>query len=146
MTEYAGVDWLEEHLKYVDPDLVISPLGRKVADFLGELFYGIYHLDPRALNRADWANNHHVIVSIGHQDWSTFDFSNLTRLVFLAHHMALRVNIRGSKVNYIQLMFHERQRKGDLYKRHPTIDEAVSTFKANVTIQEYQDEMPKKEE
>jgi len=140
MTEYAGVDWLEKHLEYVNPDLVISPLGRKVADFLGELFYGIYHLDPRALNRVDWANNHQVIVSIGHQDWSTFDFSNLTRLVFLAHHMALRVNIRGAKSNYIQLMFHDRQRKGDLYNRHPTIDEAVSTFKNNVTFPEYQDE------
>ena len=144
---YSGSDWLESNLKYVHPDTVISPLGRDVADLLGELFYGIYHLDNKALYKVDWSNNHHIIISICFQDWSTINCSNLTRLVFLAHHMALRVNMKASTHNYMQLMFHKRGRSGNFTQRHPTLDEAVSTFKANVTIPEYCDEeTPAKEE
>jgi hypothetical protein len=62
--------------------------------------------------------------------------------------MALKVNIRGAKSGYIQLMFHKRWRNGDSCQRHPTLDEAVATFKNNVTFPEYQEKIlePAKEE
>jgi hypothetical protein len=131
---YAGAEWLQAQLKYVHPEITLSPLGVNVANLLGELFLGLYHLDHKALYRAEWDNTHHIIVSIGWQDWSTVDFDKLTRLVFLAHWMALRVNLEGSKSHYIRLMFHQRSRLGDSYQRHPTLDEAVQTFKDRVSL------------
>ena len=42
--QYAGADWLQGVLRYKQPNLILSPLGRSVADLLGELYLGIYHV------------------------------------------------------------------------------------------------------
>lgn len=139
-TKHAGADWIQNYL-LLHKDAAMSELGKNVADLLGELFGGIYHLDPKSLMRTDWSNNHYIEFSLGHKDLSTVDFNELTTLVFLAHHMAIRVNIEGSKKNYLRLLFHQRRRTGNYSKKHPTIDQAVETFKQNVSIPEYVEEL-----
>ena len=139
MAKYSGADWIESSLKYWHPDMQVSPLGRNVADLLGELFYGIYHLDGGALSRVVWNDTHHIQVSIGWNIWATVDSDNLTRLVFLAHHMALRVDLEPSRNQYVRLLFYRRVRSGRYYQRHPSLDDAVAAFKENVSIPEYQD-------
>ncbi len=137
--QYAGADWLESTLRHERPELVISPFGRVVADFLGELFAGIYHMDVQALRRADWTHQDFIVVNIGYQSMATFDDDKLTRLVFLAHHLAIRVSIKSEKrrIRSISLTFSQRERTGDLYFRHPTLDQAVADFKKHVSLPEY---------
>ena len=135
--QYAGADWLQKALSYKQPNLILSPLGRSVADLLGELYRGIYHMDQPSLQKSDWANDHHIIVSIGWHSFATFDVDDLTRLVFLAHHMALRVSIEAATHHVMRLMFHQRGREGSLSYRHPTLDEAVAAFKKDVSLPEY---------
>lgn len=137
--QYAGADWLQKALSYEQPNLILSPLGRSVAELLGELFLGIYHMNQRELRLSDWANNDFIVVSIGYQSMATFDDNLLTRLVFLAHHCALRVSLKSEKrrIRSITLTFSQRERTGDLYFRHPTLDDAVADFKKHVSLPEY---------
>ena len=135
-TKYAGADWLIKQMEYVKPGLVVSDLGKSVADLLGELFGGIYHLDHKSLNKVDWSNKNYIEISIGWQSWSTVDFDQLTRLVFLAHHMAIRVDLTPTKYQFVRLLFHQRGRVGNNSERHPTLDEAVEKFKKNVSFAE----------
>lgn len=139
MTQYSGSGWIKESMHHDNKEFSISPLGEAVADLLGELFCGIYHVDAGALRRVDWANNHHVSISIGWKDWATCDFDLLTRLVFLAHRMALRVSMEPTRSKYVRLLFHQRTRRGSGWQRHPTLAEAVATFEQNVSVPEYQD-------
>jgi hypothetical protein len=135
---YSGSDWLIKQMSYVKPEMVISELGLQVADLLGELFYGIYHLDYKALNRVDWANTHYIEVSVGWKSWSSVDFDTLTRLVFLAHHRAMRIDIAPIKYQWMRLLFHQRGRTGsENLEKHPTLDEAVSRFKQDVYLPEF---------
>ena len=137
---YSGADWIERQLKARKSDIEMSQLGKNVADLLGELFYGIYHLDYKQLFKVDWKNNYYIEFLLGWKTLSTVDFDELTRLVFLAHHMAIRVEISPYTFKYIKLMFHQRNRKGDSAQRHPTLDEAVNKFKNRVDILEYKED------
>lgn len=143
MSEYAGSDWIKRRLPFVHPEMEMSNLGEKVADLLGELFCGIYHLDHKALYRVDWSNNSWIEFSLGWHELATVDFDELTRLVFLAHHFAIRVSISASTHKYLKIMFHQRQRGKEWSACHPTLDEAVSRFKNSMIrseIPEYAEE------
>lgn len=133
--EYAGADWIEKSLKY---DGKMSKLGKNVADLLGELFHGIYHLDMSQLRKVDWGNSYCIEFLLGGKTISTCDYDELTRLVFLAHHMAIRVELSPYAFKYIMLRFHQRNRDGDFSQRHPSLEEAVNEFKNQVTIPEYE--------
>lgn len=135
MTKYAGADWIENLLKHRKPDVKLSRLGRDVADFLGELYYGIYHLDPKALSKAEWNADHTMSVVIGWRaDWSTYDFDYLTRLVFLAHHMCLRVELKPVAPNHMRVYFSRRQRGGRFHERHPDLEDAVNDFRRSISF------------
>jgi hypothetical protein len=112
----------------------VSELGKDVADLLGELFFGIYHIQPEVM-RADFSNPTWIEVLV-HKSLATFDFNELTRLVFLAHHMAIRVDVSAARNGILRLMFHRRERDGGISKRHPTLDEAVCSFKNHVSVPE----------
>lgn len=56
---------------------------------------------------------------------STVDFDYLTRLVVLAHDMCIRVEIVSSGPGRVGVVLHKRQRYGDIYERHPTIEDAI---------------------
>lgn len=130
MGTYAGADWLLQCNKAID----ISPFGRRVADLLGEWYYGLYHMD--GATRADWSTASYI--QIRHSgEMSTFDNSSLTRLVLLAHREAIRVSISPRSNRYVTLMFHPRQwadnaDKLRMYERHPSIEQAVRAFKGHL--------------
>jgi hypothetical protein len=141
MGAYSGSNWIEHSLRPKEGDNLVklSQLGRDVADLLGELFLGIYHLPSNRLLKVEWDNNYCIEITIGWEDWSTIDFDVLTRLVFLAHHRAIRVDMDASTHNYMKLRFWQRNRSGDYYHRHPTLREAVEKFEKTVTLPEYVD-------
>ena len=135
MNKYAGADWIEKEMSYRDPEMKLSPLGKAVADLLGEWMYGIYHLNYKSLYKVDWSNNHYIEISIYCSALSTCDYNDLTRLVFLAHHMAIRIQLEPSTHHHMRMMFHQRTRGGH-GQYHPTLDTAVSLFKQTVSIPE----------
>jgi len=120
--DYSGAEWLESAIKKP-----LSPLGTQVADFLGYLFHGIYHL-PHSIKLADWQNDQWIELSIPTNSLATTDYDGLTRLVFLAHFMALRVQIQSSSPSRVKLIFHQRKRGGRYFEHHPSLQEAVDAF------------------
>jgi hypothetical protein len=125
---YAGADWMESNIRARGAS-PMSPLGVTVANLLGELYLGIYHVPVRALSRAEWHNPHVVILTV-RGTLSTFDFDELTRLVLLAHERCIRVEIDGAAPGYLRLMFSRRTRSGDTTKRHPTIAQAITAHES----------------
>ena len=125
MSQYAGADWIKSAF-----EVELSPLGRNVADLLGDVFFGIYHLDHKALRRVDWGNDHHICFSLGWHQLSTFDTDELTRLVVLCHDRMIRCSIEARTHKHLGLIFHQRQnRNGDFYERHPTIEHAIEKIR-----------------
>lgn len=130
---FDSVGWLKAELGVSKPiSKPMSPLGEAVAKMLGILFYGIYHLDLKSLRKVDWSNQQWIEISLGHKTLATADFDELTRLVFLAHHFSVRIEISASTRNYIKLIFHQRERAGSYTNRHPRLSEAVSRFEQDM--------------
>lgn len=63
------------------------------------------------------------------RDLATYDFHLLTELVFLAHDMCIRVSVSPGPSGKYKLMLWQRQREGAIGKRHPTIEEALATYR-----------------
>lgn len=125
---YSGSEWIKQAYKKG-----MSPLGERVADLLGEWACGIYHLhNPFSI---DWSNPNFIEVNYS-GSLDTFDNGNLTKLVFLAHWLCVRVEINSCNFRYLKLMFTNRLRDGNLYDRHPTLDEAVERFKKYIIANE----------
>ena len=135
---YAGAEWIEENIRANGKPVIMSSIGRKAADLLGELFEGIYHLDQKMLMKTDWSNNIWIKINIFYKTLSTIDFDALTTLVFLAHHLALRVTVEAGARNHLWITFHERKRGGAFFENHPTLDQAVEKFKSTVSLPEFQ--------
>lgn len=122
MSNYAGNEWLEPGIGVKE----ISPLGKNVADLLGDVFAGIYHLDYNALRKVDWSDKRCIQFVLGWHDLSTFDCDELTRLVVLCHDRMLRMSIEASTHKYLKLTFHCRnKRNGNQFERIPTIEQAI---------------------
>ena len=120
--KYAGSDWVQNSLKKE-----MSSLGVSVADLLGELYRGIYHLDSGHLNKVDWTDKRYMEILIG-RSLATYDSDDLTRLVFLAHQFCVRVQIEPCNFRYIKMSFSPRQRGGSIFTNHPAIDQALEQF------------------
>lgn len=60
---------------------------------------------------------------------STFDFDGLTRLVLMAHEQCIRVEVSPASPNRIRIAIWKREREGDTYQRHPTIEQAIESFR-----------------
>lgn len=140
---FAGADWVEQ-LRLKKP---ISPLGRKAADLLGEVFAGIYHLENA--EHVDWSNDHHIVVYT-RQGLSTYDGDLLTRIVLQAHDRGLRVDLSpaivmsdGREITdadrenpevlwevqpVMRIMLHARTREGGISQRHPTIGDVIKSY------------------
>lgn len=120
---HAGADWLEQNYgRRCGP---ISPLGRSVADLLGDLAQGLYHLDGEALAKTNWTNPVFIDIVLPYQSWATYDFDQLTQLVILCHDRCIRAEIAGASRGKTRLLFHGRQRTGGMSERHPAIEEAI---------------------
>ena len=97
---------------------------RDVANILGIVWSGIYHIDTNDLRKVEWTNDRFMSLRI-YGELATWDFSQLTHLVVLCHDHCVRLSISGRAKNYLELMFHRRQRDGGVAQRHPTMEEAI---------------------
>lgn len=98
--KYAGADWLISREKFS-----VSPFGVKVANVLGQVFAGIYHIDDAVLSKKVLWGSPVVICVTVHGGLATYDFDQLSRLVFCCRAAKIGVSIYGSFKNYTKLVF-----------------------------------------
>lgn len=129
--EYSGSNWIIRSLK-IQP----SPLGIAVADILGLVYYGIYHLEGCHLEKVNWAHPDYIRIQLRRgMDLASYDFNELTKLVALAHDLCIRVQIGGHGMNALRLSFSPRDRDSDsMMRRHPTMDEALAAIRGRYKI------------
>lgn len=120
MSQYSGANWVKSVFK-----CDMSPLGEAVADLLGDVFLGIYHLDEKALKRVDWSNTYYIEFCFGdRKELCTWDYDELTRLMVLAHDRMIRVSIEPRNFRCLTLRFHQRNsRTGPIDTRYPTLED-----------------------
>lgn len=106
----------------------LSRLGEQVAHIVGISCGGIYNAVPHA-DRVDWSDERVIDLNV-RQNISTFDFNELTNLVFLCHEARIRLNIRQGGPGRLGLVFSRRCAEGGLYSRHPNLDEAVADLRS----------------
>lgn len=121
--KHAGADWL-----YSAGVKEISDFGKQVADLVGCVFQGIYHISDEAL-KVDWKHTAFIQISLPRQQFATFDANLLTILVVLAHDQCIRVSIHSRGMNTLLLTFHPRKREGGYSERHPTLEEHVKQIR-----------------
>lgn len=116
-----GAIWLEGQ------GIQLSKLGVKVANLIDRLYAGIYHADD-LMKKADWSHENCISFSVSDRAgrFSTYDGDMLTRLVFLAHEMDVRVTIEAATHGYLKLSFCKISIDYFFSDRHPTLDEAIS--------------------
>lgn len=60
----------------------------------------------------------------------TFDFDEMTRLVFLAHDCCVRADIGTSGMHLCVSLYPRDSRDGYMYERHPTLERAVTGWRS----------------
>jgi hypothetical protein len=118
--------------KYIQPNA--SEFGCAVANFLDVLHSGLYHIPPKTLKKVDWVRDDYIELC-QYGGMSTFDFDDLTRLVVMAHDRHIRVEIEGAAPHYLRLIFYKRERDGDTYHRHPTMEESIERIRKSTQQQ-----------
>jgi hypothetical protein len=112
----------------VQPE-TLTPFQKKVCDILGMVGGGIYNA-PIAHDKIDWDYGWGgVSVVWKHHDLSTFDYNQLTSLVFLCHEARIRCSVAPAGPKLLRLSFWQREPDGSMAKRHPNLDEAVAAFR-----------------
>jgi hypothetical protein len=128
-TEHSGADYLQETL-----NIELSDIGRNTADLLGVVFDGIHHIRRPILAEVDWGNPYGIVLRL-ENEFATYDSNRLTRLVVLAHDMAIRVSIEPSTNFSFLLRFFPRERAATLPSGagHPSLDHAVAQIRKAYT-------------
>lgn len=106
----------------------MSKLGQTVAHIIGISCGGIYNAVPKPTN-VDWSSERYIQVSI-HHGLSTYDFNELTNLVFLCHEARVRLSILQSSPGRVALGFSPRRICASMAEHHPNLDEAVATLRS----------------
>lgn len=129
-------EWLQHqldarHKNRGAPEIKLSPLGKRVAQIIGTVWAGIYHLEQNAYlhERTKW-DDAHCIRIVFRGTLSTVDFNDLTKLVVLCHDYCVRCEIVAKAPCYLELAFSHRERETTSLPKHwythPTIEEALA--------------------
>lgn len=104
----------------------MSQMTREAAtEFFAKLFCGEHHI-PSELK--EWGMGWSV--SAPPSGFATFDFNNLTRLVFLAHDRCVRAELAQSGPGRIRICIWQRdKREGQYHEKHPTIETALAQWR-----------------
>jgi hypothetical protein len=110
----------------------LTDFQAKVIDICGMVGGGIYNA-PINWDRVEWGSGSRysgMFVPWRDGRMSTFDFYQLSQLVFLAHEARIRVEVRAKAAGHFELSFFQRSHEGGMADRHPNLDEAVAAFRA----------------
>lgn len=102
---------------------------KEAIDFFSEFYGGEHHIPgfkPKKFGLG-WAVKH------DRGEISTYDFTEMTRLVLMAHRDCIRVGVSAHKANMLTIAIWKRHgREGDISRRHPTIEMAIERFNQTV--------------
>lgn len=122
---YAGSDWLIASRNAVK----LSPLGIKVADLLGEVYKGLYHIPASLLRKVHWEDEDFISVSV-FDGLATWDYDQLTKLVVLGHDIMVRIEIVSCCPGYLKLLMSKRdERDGSIMTGYPTMEEHIKMIR-----------------
>lgn len=97
---------------------------QKAIDFFSQFYGGEHHIPRSGITK--WGNGWMVKHDRG--ELATYDFTELTRLVLMAHERCYRVGVAPHNTNTLKICIWERQREGGMCDRHPTIEQAIEIF------------------
>lgn len=101
---------------------------QEATDFFSKFYFGEHHIpSPIKAFGTGWVVKH------DRGDLATYDFDQLTRLVLAAHEQAIRVSIMPLNFNTVKIAIWKREREGGMTKRHPTIEQAIESFKSKTS-------------
>lgn len=109
----------------------LNPFQRRAFDILGIIGGGIYNA-PIGWDGLIWHPK--FIICTWRKGFGTFDFSDLTRFVFLCHEARIRGHIGPSGPGLLEVALHERSADGAFSQRHPNLDEAIAEWRASFPI------------
>jgi hypothetical protein len=112
-----------------------SDAGLRVAQLLDE-WKGLHHFQERTLKKVNWSHDRCFTLKAdrygGCGCLATFDFFDLTTLVFLAHDHCIRVEIEPCNFTCLTITFHPRPgRMGTIDQRHPGLQGAVDAWRVS---------------
>lgn len=92
--------------------------------FFSEFYHGAHHIPGKvkAFGRG-WAVTH------DRGDLATYDYDQLTRLVIMAHDKCYRVGIMPYNFNSLKIAIWKRKRTGAMDERHPTMEDAILSYR-----------------
>ncbi len=100
---------------------------QEAIDFFSKFYNGEHHIPGYAEGikpcGLGWQVNH------DRGCMSTYDFSNLTKLVVMAHDMCIRVQVAAVRNGIIQIAIHKRSREGNIMHAHPTLEQNISELR-----------------
>jgi hypothetical protein len=105
----------------------LSDFQKRVADIIGMVGGGVYNA-PVNWNSVEWDWGRGVSV-VWRGSLATWDFNQLSLLVFLCHEARIRVDLEAAATRYLRLSFHPRKAEGGIATRHPNLEEAVALFR-----------------
>lgn len=111
----------------VQPE-TLNEFQRKVCDILGMVGGGIYNA-PISHAKIDWNYGWRGVSVIWKHGMATFDFHELTSLVFLCHEARIRCDVSPAGPRMMRISFWQRGHEGGMAERHPNLDEAVAAFR-----------------
>ncbi|MCD8352561.1 MAG: hypothetical protein LUC93_18315 [Planctomycetaceae bacterium] len=114
---------------------------KKALAILNYALTGILTTDNFSWDKTDWDWDTGVkfVVAPYWGGLSSYDFAELTRLVFAAHEYGIRVQILPYSQKSLAISMHKRDRGTEPCKRHPTLDQSIGDWKGRLSpgIYEY---------
>ncbi|MGU3495896.1 hypothetical protein ACLBXM_17790 [Xanthobacteraceae bacterium A53D] len=112
----------------------LNPFQQKVITILGITGRGIYNA-PVVWSSVVWRHPWLMILS-WRQSMASFDFDQLTTMLFLAHDARIRLEV-APKMRHLELHFHKREPRaaGDrTFVGHPSLEQAVAAHRARFPL------------
>ena len=137
-TKYAGSEWLTDMLRFTSRgEVEISDLGKTVADVLGQVYRGLYHIQDEVLHkRVDWSSKHTISIVIRGGLYS-YDSSHLTELIVLCYDNMLRLEVNPRAPAYLELRFHRRETRNptaSIARRLPALDDMITMIREDLGL------------
>jgi hypothetical protein len=105
--------------KKLDPE-TLTPNQQECYELLCDLMGGQHHVNDI------YEHGGGIQMPIDGYRLSTFDFSYLTELVFLAHDRSIRAAVINTDLSKLAIVLHKRPaREGRICEYHPTLEQAL---------------------
>jgi hypothetical protein len=109
----------------------LTPFQVRAFNILGIVGNGIYNA-PIGWSGIIWRPRQMIVP--WRRGLGTWDFMELTRFCFLCHDARIRGYIEGGAPGRLKLWLNERAAEGEMSARHPSLEEAVASWRADLPL------------